>query len=116
MKPGEQWGNFDFRRDECRVGWQAMNLVQEAEKSIARMTPGEFEAFLIWLRDRVSMQLGAAVPGGRPSAQDLSMVQDKRLKSGTEEPFRYVDLDAMPEQARRKARLIVDEWQARHGS
>jgi hypothetical protein len=93
-----------------------MNLVEEAEKSIARMTPGEFEAFLIWLRDRVSMQLGAAVPEVRPSAQDLSMVQDQRLNSGTEEPFRYVDLEALPEAARRKARRIVDEWRTRHGS
>ena len=93
-----------------------MNLVEEAEKSIARMTPGEFEAFLIWLRDRVSMPLGAAVPEVRPSAQDLSMVQDQRLKSGTEEPFRYVDLEALPEAARRKAHRIVDEWRTRHGS
>ncbi len=92
-----------------------MNLVQEAEKNIARMTPGEFEAFLIWLRDRVSMQLGAAVPVGRPTAQDQSMAQDERLKSGAEEPFRYVDIEALPEEARRKANKIIDEWRTRHG-
>ncbi len=92
-----------------------MNLVQEAEKNIARMTPGEFEAFLIWLRDRVSMQLGAAVPVGRPSVEDQLKVQDDRLKSGAEEPFRYVDLEALPEEGRRKARTISDEWRTRHG-
>jgi hypothetical protein len=80
------------------------------------MTPGEFEAFLVWLRDRVSIQLGAAVPVVRPSAQDQSTAQDERLKSGTEEPFRYVDVDALPEDARRKANQIIDEWRARHGS
>jgi hypothetical protein len=92
-----------------------MSLVQEAERSIARMTPGEFEAFLVWLRDRVSIQLGASVPVVKPSAQEQSMAQDDRLKSGTEEPFRYVDLEALPEAARRKARTIVDEWRTRHG-
>ena len=93
-----------------------MSLVQEAERSIARMTPGEFEAFLVWLRDRVSIQLGASVPVARPSAQDQSMAQDDRLKSGSQEPFRYVDVDALPEEARRKANQIIDEWRARHGS
>jgi hypothetical protein len=47
--------------------------------------------------------------------QDQLKVQDDRLKSGAEEPFRYVDLEALPEEARRKARTIVDEWRTRHG-
>jgi hypothetical protein len=93
-----------------------MNLVQQAERSIARMTPGEFEAFLVWLRDRVSVQLGAALPVVRPSAQEQSVAQDERLKSGAGEPFRYVDVDALPEAARSKAERIIGEWRARNGS
>lgn len=93
-----------------------MNLVQEAERSIARMTPGEFEAFLVWLRDRVSIQLGAAVPAARPPAQEMSMAQEDRVKSGAAEPFRYVDVEALPESARNKAGQIIGEWRARDGS
>lgn len=93
-----------------------MNLVQEAERNIARMTPGEFEAFLVWLRDRVSIQLGSTPAVGRSSAQDQAKMQDDRLRTGSEEPFRYVDVEALPETARRKARTIIDEWRARHGS
>lgn len=92
-----------------------MNLVEETERNIAGMTPVEFEEFLVWLRDRVSVHLGGALPVARPSARERAELQEK-VREGTAEPFRHVDVEALPEAARRKARKIIGEWRARNGS
>lgn len=80
------------------------------------MNPEEFQEFLVWLRNRVSHHLGRAVPVPHPNAQERAGEHDHRIRAGQAEPFKYVDVEALPDAARRKANAIIAEWRARHGT
>ena len=93
-----------------------MTAIEAAEQSIERLNPQEFQEFLLWLSNRVSTQLGDALGVAQPSAQQQSAAHGEKIRSGNAEPFRYVDVDALPEAARQKARSMIAEWQTRYGS
>ena len=92
----------------------AMKALETAEKSVEQMNSGEFQEFLLWLRNRVSVHLGQGLHSGQPSAQAWAR-HEERIQAGEVEPFKYVDVEALPEVARRRAEEIIAEWQARHG-
>lgn len=88
-----------------------MSSVDEIERAVEGLSPVQFQEFLLWLRGRVGVRLGESI---RPGVGDLA-AHDARVESGEVEPFRYVDLEALPQAARSKAESMISDWQARYG-